>query len=453
VLGLSAAQVLRDARRAARRAWRRAGRLAERSTRRLTEELRERGRPAFGRAARLTLAAVVAYLVAVAAFPNDLPPLLAPLTALLVVQLTPVSVLVSGLDRVVSVVAGVSLAVLFSAVVGLTWWSLGLLIALSLLVGQLLRLGPNLLEVPISAMLVLGVGLGTHSAESAAGQRIAETLVGAAVGVLSNLVVPPRVATADAGTAIEGLAVQLAELLEGAAGDLAAERAGDADWLADRSADWIGRARRLTHDIPRVGVALLHAEESRRLNLRALGTPDAGPGLRQGLEALEHSAVAIRSMFGNFEVVARRRAEQHRPFDADSLAAFDLLLRELAGGLRSFGRLVRQDAHPGQEPPDPQALRASLEGLHEARARVTDLLLVEARDDPSLSEVNTFLLATVERLLREFDLDARIRRLAQRAPGARLPRALARPLALPLPLPGRPATRRDARSEEPQPPP
>ena len=106
-------------------------------------------------------------------FPGP-PPLLAPLTAMLVVQVTPVSLLASGLDRVVAVVAGVALAVGFAAVAPLEWWSLGLLIFISLATGHLLRLGDNLLEVAISAMLVLGVG--AFSAGSAAWQRIAETL-------------------------------------------------------------------------------------------------------------------------------------------------------------------------------------------------------------------------------------------------------------------------------------
>ncbi|HET9653806.1 MAG TPA: aromatic acid exporter family protein, partial [Kineosporiaceae bacterium] len=390
-----------------RRVQRLAGRMAAR--------YQQRGTLALRRAVRFTVAAVAAYLAAVAAFPRADPPLLAPLTALLVVQLTPVSVLLSGIERVVSVVAGVTLAVLFSSVVGLTWWSLGLLILASLLIGQVLRLGANLLEVPISAMLVLGVGLGARSAETAAWQRISETLAGAAIGVLANLVFPSRVAAGDAGTAIEGLAVELARLLERAAGDLGGGRT-EPGWLADRAADRLGEARLLTHDIPNVGTALLRAEESRRLNLRALGTPDAGPGLRQGLEALEHSAIAIRGMFGSFEVVARRWEAEDRTVDPDSRAAVALLLRELAGGLRSFGRLVRQEADPAEPPPDPAPLQACLDDLHEGRARVTDLLLVTPREDPGLAEVNTFLLHTVERLLRELDLDARISRQARRPP-------------------------------------
>ena len=46
----------------------------------------------------------------------------------------------------------------FAVVVPLEWWSLGLLIFVSITVGQLLRLRANLVEVAISGMLVLGVG-------------------------------------------------------------------------------------------------------------------------------------------------------------------------------------------------------------------------------------------------------------------------------------------------------
>jgi uncharacterized membrane protein YgaE (UPF0421/DUF939 family) len=106
---------------------------------------------------RLTAASVAAYSIALAFFPGTVP-LLAPLTALLVVQLTPISLLASGVERVVSVAAGVSVAAIFSTAVDLTWWSLAVVIAVSLVVGQVLRLGSNLMEVPISAMLVLGVG-------------------------------------------------------------------------------------------------------------------------------------------------------------------------------------------------------------------------------------------------------------------------------------------------------
>jgi len=354
-------------------------------------------------------------------------PLTAALTALLVVQLTPVSLLVSGVDRVVSVVAGVGLAVLVSSAVGLTWWSLGLIIAISLVLGQVLRLGDNLLEVPISAMLVLGAG--TFGASAAAGERIAQTLIGAGVGVLSNVVFPPRVVVPDAAQAIEDLGRSYADLLEEAATDLASPDAEGA-WLADRADGWLGRARQLNHGLPTVGATLLKAEESRRLNVRALGTPDAGPGLRHGLEAFEHSAVAIRSLFGTVQAVADRFEHEQRVMDPLLRASFAVVLQEMAAGLRDFGRLVREEARPGEHVAEADHVRSTLDTLHEARARIDELQLVNPHEDLMLTELIASFGATVERLLRELDLEERARR---RPRESRLPARLRRPIRPSLP--------------------
>src|SRR5205085_8290358 len=111
------------------------------------------------------------------------------------------------------------------------WWSLGTVIALAIVTGQVLRLGEHLLEVPISAMLVLGVS----SAQAAATSRVGETLVGAGVGVLATVLFPPPVQTRSAGEAVEVVAVRTAELLERVSEELpgagSAERVGA--WLED----------------------------------------------------------------------------------------------------------------------------------------------------------------------------------------------------------------------------
>ncbi|MGH8862363.1 MAG: FUSC family protein, partial [Jatrophihabitantaceae bacterium] len=112
--------------------------------------VRERGLAAAARVLRLTGAAVAAYLVALL-FVTAQRPVTAALTALLVVQVTLVGTITDTIRRIVSVVAGVVLAIGVSNVVGLTWWSLAAIVAASIVVGQLLRLGPHLLEVPISA--------------------------------------------------------------------------------------------------------------------------------------------------------------------------------------------------------------------------------------------------------------------------------------------------------------
>ncbi len=377
------------------------------------DRFRKRGRHAIGWALRLTLAAVASFIVANLVFDTKAPPLLAPLTTMLVVQLTPVSLLVSGVQRVVSVVVGVIVAVLFSSLVHITWWSLGTVIALSLLIGLLLRLGPNLLEVPISAMLVLGVG--SRSADSAAWQRIAETLVGAGVGVLSNLLFPPKVSTDDAAVAIENLGDDLARLFDSAADELTNLDLSTSE-LRDHAAHWLGEARRITHDIPTVGTALIRAEESRRLNLRALGTANTGPGMRHGLEALEHSALALRSMLRSLVEAAEAYRREGREIPADLRVALSRLLHEIAAAVRTFGRLIRADASQGDPSAEVDDLREALTNLQAARVRIAARLRDEPENDTPLALLTSSLLATVGRLLQELDIDQRARPLPPEHP-------------------------------------
>ena len=407
-------------------------------TRELTR-LRHDGRTALLWSLRITFAATASYIVGTLFFPGT-QPLLAPLTAMLVVQVTPVSLLASGLDRVVAVLAGVLLAVAFAAVVPLEWWSLCLLIFASITIGQVLRLRANLVEVAISGMLVLGVG--SLVAGSAAWQRIAETLVGAAVGIAANLLLPPKVASADAGRAIDGLADSVSELLNRASDELR-ELSTDRRDVAQAARAWLDEARRITHDIPQVGAALLRAEQGRRLNVRAVGTPNVGPGLRQGLEALEHSAVSIRVMF---------RALADATYDAtwlDDENAEDVLLglaqtfHELAAGVDAFGQLVRDESDPAAPiaPTDVRALREALDGLHEARARLEEMVVAGTSTD--LLELHAAVLSTVKRLLREMDLDERVRRQV---------RSLRRPTRPRLPRRGAPsASGRPPGSTDPTP--
>ncbi len=390
------------------RAWRRA---IARELRRLRKD----SRAALLWSGRITVAAVASYVAGVLLFPGS-QPLLAPLTAMLVVQVTPMSLLASGLDRVVAVIAGVSLAVGFASIAPLHWWSLGLLIFACITLGQVLRLRSNLVEVAISGMLVLGVG--SLGAETAAWQRIAETLVGAAVGMATNLLFPPKVASADAGRAIDGLADSLSDLMHRAADELA-DLVTDSAEVAAAARSWLDEARGITHDIPSVGAALLHAEQSRRLNVRAVGTPNMGPGLRQGLEALEHSAVSIRGMLRALADATGDRSWPDDDLSEDVLLGLAQTFREIAAAVDAFGQLVRDDADPRKRTgiDDVHRLRTALEGLHEARARLDELTVTGTT--PELLELHTAVLITVKRLLSEMDLDERMRRQLRLMPQSR----------------------------------
>ena len=391
--------------------------------------LRNDRRTSLAWALRITAAAVASYVVAVLIFPGT-QPLLAPLTAMLVVQVTPVSLLASGLDRVVAVVTGVTLAIGFAAVAPLEWWSLGLLIFVSIAIGQVLRLRDNLIEVAISGMLVLGVG--SLGAGSAAWQRITETLVGAGVGIAANLLFPPKVASADAAAAVDGLADAVSALLHRAADELVpvVEDAGD---LGPLTRSWLDEARRITHDETQgAGATLARAEEGRRLNVRAVGTPDVGPGLRQGFEALEHVAVAVRGLFRAFADAATEPGWLDDEVTRDVLLGSAQTLRELGTGVDAFGALVRNEAGPPttMTAEDVRHLRDALDGVHEARARLEELLVSDL--PPVLGELVAVTLSTVRRVLRELDLEQRVRRQVQMArPRAAIgrPRVRRRPVA------------------------
>src|SRR4029453_17698808 len=100
------------------------------------------------RTAKSTLAAVLAYVVSSLLHTSD-QPVIASLTALLVVQLTMYETVAHGLQRIASVVAGVLVALGIATFVGLTWWSLGAVVAISLVIGLALRPGPHTLGGPV----------------------------------------------------------------------------------------------------------------------------------------------------------------------------------------------------------------------------------------------------------------------------------------------------------------
>ena len=165
--------------------------------RRQAEQLtlvRRRAQPTAVYIARLTATAVSAYLIA-QALPGGSPrSVLAPLTALLVVQATLFNTIGTAIRRVAAVTAGVLAAVAVAAYVPFSWWVLGLLVAGTLALGIVLRLREEILEVPISAMLIFSVG-----SQAAASTRITETLVGAAAGLAAGLRVRPGAGAAGQG--------------------------------------------------------------------------------------------------------------------------------------------------------------------------------------------------------------------------------------------------------------
>ncbi|MFJ4963906.1 aromatic acid exporter family protein [Streptomyces sp. NPDC088729] len=356
--------------------------------------------PAGVQTLRSTAAAVIAYSLAVALLPQPAP-LTAPLTALLVVQVTLYATLTTGIRRVNSVVVGVLIAIGFSALVELSWWSLGLTIFTSLLIGRLVRVDEFVPEVAISAMLVLGVS----QVADTAWERVWETLIGAVVGLLFNLVFAPPVWVRSAGSSIVGLADRMGDMLRG----MGEEVAGNIP--VSRAAARLHEARRLDHDIVEVDASLRQAEESLTLNPRVRQGLLYRVVLRTGLDTLEICAVVVRVLSRTLTDLAKARTEEEL-FPADVAAPLRQLFGHLADAVESFAELVTTPlAADGEAAED--RLAEALTRSRASRDLVADLLLEDVQEHPRQWQLHGALLAEVDRVLAELDTDERAKRLGE----------------------------------------
>ncbi|MFF5981851.1 FUSC family protein [Streptomyces olindensis] len=366
-----------------------------------TRVLNKRRDPVVVQTLRSATAATIAYVIALRLSPEKAP-LTAPLTALLVVQVTLYATLTNGFRRVNAVVAGVLVAIAFSLLVGLTWWSLALLIVAALAVGRLVRVEEYVPEVAISAMLVLGV----TTVGDTAWARVLETLIGAVVGLGCNLLLAPPVWVEEAGESIEGLARRLRQLML-RMGEEAAARGTP----VDRAAEQLHEARRLDHDIVEVDAALRQAEDSLRLNPRVREGLLHRVVLRTGLDTLEICTVVLRVLARSLTDLAKER-EPEPLFETETGAALEQLLSEIADAVVSFAVLVTTHLSASAESAE-ERLAAELRTAAGTRDKLALLLREEAERDPRHWQLPGAVLTEVNRILDELDTEHRTRRLLE----------------------------------------
>lgn len=355
-------------------------------------------RPTLVHVARLTSAAVIAYLITLVVTDGAID-LTGPLTALLVMQASASSTLRMGAVRVAAVLSGVLVAGLLSSWVGLTWWSLGAAIAASLFLGKVLRLGEQALETPITAMLILGV----TNPDIAAEVRIVNTFIGAGVGVALNLLYPPAMPTARASRAVRQVAEMAAVPL-----DLAGDALDRGPVTRAEVDAWLERVRAATRRVAMATATTTALRDSRRFNPRALGTIDVEPVLATGLDTLEHCLLDIRSLFTVMAAEVPPEERPDDPYGEELRRAFAVVMHDVADCLRAFGDLVVAEAE-GREDETEQALAQSLEILRETRAILTELIMAQPIDDTSAWLLRSSVLAALGQVLTRLDLEERER--------------------------------------------
>ena len=366
--------------------------------RRQAEQLtlvRRRAQPMAVYIARLTLTAVFAYLLALQLPGGSSRDVVAPLTTLLVVQATLFHTIGSAIRRVAAVTAGVLAAIAVAAYVPFSWWVLGLLIAGTLALGIVLRLREEILEVPISAMLIFSTN--SHAAAS----RITETLVGAAAGLAAGLLFAPM-RVQPAKEAVGDLSRQMADLL----GQMSEGLADTPD--PKRAAEWLERTRALRGEIERVDDALAQAEESVRLNPRRLRLGDPAVGLRDGVDTLERAAADMRVLARSVADSARIDSEHTPVKEAETRSRLAAVLAELSAAVRAYGQLLEADpVAPAFSSfvaePIAEALEDHLEEAQRQQDQLAGLLSTNPAERPEGWQLRGEILAHVDRLRSELE--------------------------------------------------
>jgi hypothetical protein len=347
---------------------------------------------------RLTAAAVVTYLLTLV-ITRGAVDLTGPLTALLVMQASAYSTLRMGAIRVGAVLAGVFVAILLSLWIGLTWWSLGAAIAASLVLGKIFRLGEQAIEAPISAMLILGV----TSPDVAAETRVLNTLIGAGVGIAFNLIYPPALPTGRAGRAIIDVAEATAAPVDAASAALTEGPIG-----REQVQDWLDRVRAAARRLSSATQTVASLKDSRRFNPRAIGTTDIEPVLASGLHTLESCQLATRALFVVLLAEVPNEDRPDDPYGEELRGAFAVVLHDIADCIRAFGSLVLAEAEEREEEAE-RSLDESLDILRETQAILTELIMVNVQENKSSWLLRGSILAAVEHVLNQLDLQDRAR--------------------------------------------
>jgi uncharacterized membrane protein YccC len=315
-------------------------------------------------------AAVIAWVLAVEVF--SLPQtFLAPWAALLTVHATVYRSFARGLQQAAAAVAGVLLAFGTSAVMGVTWVSLAVVLLAGLALGALRPLRAESTTAAATALVVLLTGYGDDGSMLLA--RLADTFIGIGVGLAVNLAVWPPLRDRSAARRIDVLDDRLGALLAAMAGEL---REGEPD-----PDGWVEQTRELDHAIDQAWADVQRARESGRMNLRRTAARRVRDtrDLDDLLLGIEQAVADTRSMARTLS-----RAGAISTWDPRFRDEWTAMLGRAADAVRAADaedvRRVRKDLDAVRaSPPAQGALVVNLRNILEAMAPVAAVQPVRVR--------------------------------------------------------------------------
>lgn len=226
----------------------------------ITESFVRSERTPFLQVIKAGIASLLAWVACSLIFPDTLP-IFAIIAALICVQESVSLSLDKSIERLVGVVLGVAIAIGASQLFGRPQWLFIAAIFVALIIGWAFRMtGPSTTQVAISALLV--IALGGESVDYGI-ERIIETALGGAIGVLVNAFIIAPVRTSPASIAVHELVEHTAQSLDRIATALTTAQ------TFDEMQDLLMSARDLRDERREVHTLLRSARESLKLNPRS----------------------------------------------------------------------------------------------------------------------------------------------------------------------------------------
>ena len=333
---------------------------------------------------KAAVATVLAWQLAVHVLDSPTP-FYAPMAALLVVDRTMVRSLGASARRVAAVVVGMSIAWLVGSLVGVTWWSMVVVMFVALLIGRWELLGDHGIQVPTMVLLSLITVNGTDTEFTYL--TIVETVLGGAVGVAVNAVVLAPMHLDEPRDALRDLTARVQDVLADIATGL---REG---WDAARARRWYHRATDLHDRVPEVLTAVETGRESTRWNWRHRLRPARidWDGYVRTVETVRRAQWQVAGIARTLVDVADD-ADRHPAPTARWLHSYADVLDDLGTAISHFGV------------GSPES-RAAVQQHVEQGLEVLDTMSEEVRrtplDDPHAWPAYGALVLEAERLARE----------------------------------------------------
>ena len=223
---------------------------------------------------------------------------LAPWAALLVVHSTVYRTFAQGARQVGAAVIGVVLAWAVGSMFGVDVVTVAMVLLVGMVVGAAPWFRGEATTVAATALIVLTTGTAGH--DIALVERLADTGIGIAVGLVVNFAVWPPLRRRTAIAAIDALDDRVGDLLVAMADGLAAAP-------SDEDLDgWLQRTRELDDEVEHAWALVRQASESARLNPRRSAGPLRDPAdWKDILDRIEQAVAETRSMLHTL----RRRRE------------------------------------------------------------------------------------------------------------------------------------------------